>query len=229
MKNKLNIICALAVMLFGATYAHADRVVGIGITAMSVDLETSVTDDIDNNGTIDTKKAYDDAADVGSIFAEVTLDNGEGAAVTLGLDYIPGDADIDKRSVSQSSVKGVNDGAASSGTNSAEGTIKDHYTIYIQPGILIGGHTMVYGTYGLSFASLEGKSVSLSSTDINEDKDLDGTRVGVGIKHMREGFFIKLDYSQTDYDEVSWLTSNSTKATADVDTDMMSLSVGKSF
>ena len=41
--------------------------------------------------------------------------------------------------------------------------------------------------------------------------------------------FIKLEYSETDYDEVSVTTSNSTKVSADIDTEVLALSVAKSF
>ena len=40
---------------------------------------------------------------------------------------------------------------------------------------------------------------------------------------------MKLEYSETDYDEISATTSNSTKVTADIDTEILALSVAKSF
>ena len=40
---------------------------------------------------------------------------------------------------------------------------------------------------------------------------------------------MKLDYSDTDYDKVSYTTSNSTKVTGDIDNQVIALSIGKSF
>ena len=41
--------------------------------------------------------------------------------------------------------------------------------------------------------------------------------------------FVRLEYAETDYDEISVTTSNSTKVTADMDNTTLALSVGKSF
>ena len=40
---------------------------------------------------------------------------------------------------------------------------------------------------------------------------------------------VKLDYSDTDYDEVSFVTSNNTTGTVDLDNRSLSLSIGKQF
>ena len=153
---------------------------------------------------------------------------GDKFGITLGVDYIPFDADIDKRSISQTSLGAA--GASSSGTNSVEGSVEDHYTLYIQPGYMIKPSTMLYGTLGFASATVNGKSTSITHTNINQDKDLEGTKIGVGIKHVYDsGLFVKADYSQTDYDAVSFTTSNNTKATADLDNTSFAISLGKQF
>ena len=43
------------------------------------------------------------------------------------------------------------------------------------------------------------------------------------------GTFVKLEYAETDYDDISVTTSNNTKITADIDNATTSLSVGRSF
>ena len=58
----------------------------------------------------------------------------------------------------------------------------------------------------------------------------DGSKVGVGVKRVSDsGVVLKLDYSQTDYDKVSYKTTNSTTVTGDIDNTMIALSIGKSF
>ena len=54
-------------------------------------------------------------------------------------------------------------------------------------------------------------------------------KLGLGLKKETGIGFVKLEYSQTDYDDVSVTTGNSTKVTADIDTQILSLSVAKSF
>jgi len=201
---------------------------GMGIQFQSLDLTTDASDDIDNNGSVDTTKSFDDSVQVPAIFVEKNFDAFFGN-LALGVSYIPFDADIDKRSITQSSVKALADGAATTGTNSAEGTVSDHYTIYIQPGMNVGTN-LVYLNLGMSFAEVEGKSASISSTNITETKDLEGTQYGIGIKRVSDsGIMLKLEYSETDYDKVSWVTSNSTKGMADLDTSAFSISLGTQF
>ena len=225
MKNLTTCITCLFLILSPITANAAGF--SIGVTASSNSLDTAGKEDTDNNGTIDATKTVTDDFIVGSIFAEFT-NMGDKFGITLGVDYIPFDADIDKRSISQTSLGAA--GASSSGTNSVEGTVEDHYTVYIQPGFMIKPSTMLYGTLGYSSATVNGKSASITHTNISQDKGLEGTKIGVGIKHSYEsGLFVKADYSQTDYDAVSFTTSNNTKATADLDNTALALSIGKQF
>ena len=92
------------------------------------------------------------------------------------------------------------------------------------------GSNLVYLSFGMSFADVEGKNNSISSTNITESKDLEGTQYGIGIKRVSDsGIMLKLEYSETDYDKVSWVTSNSTKGMADLDTSAFSISLGTQF
>ena len=200
----------------------------LGVSVSDNTLDTAGKEDVDSNGSIDAKKNVSDDFNVGSIFAEFT-NMGDRFGITVGVEFIPADADIDKRSITQSEL-GDKDDTASTGTNSVEGTVKDHRTIYIQPGLMIGSNTMLYGTLGFASATVNGKSKSITHTNINKDVDLDGTKVGVGIKKVFDsGLFVKADYSETSYDTISFTTSNSTKATADLDNTAMALSIGKQF
>ena len=164
---------------------------------------------------------------VGSVFFENTV-MGDTMGLTIGVDYIPFDADIDKRSITQSSLK--DSSTVTTGTNSVEGTVEGHKTFYIQPGFRYGDNSMIYATLGIAMADINVKNSSISSTDLNKTVDLDGTKLGVGVKTVRgNGLVIKLDYTDTSYDEVSFTTSNNTKATADLDNTALALSIGKQF
>ena len=231
MKNLISPILATFMLLSLNVSANASGF-GMGISISSNTLDAAGKEDVDSNGTIDATKNVSDDIMIGSVFGEYSATgiNGSKLALTIGVDYIPFDADIDKRSITQSSLKAKADGAASTGTNSVEATVEDHYTVYLQPGFMINDSTMLYGTVGFSNATINGKSVSLSHTDINKSQDLDGTVLGAGIKTVRDnGLFIKLDYKETSYDSVSFTTSNSTKATADLDNETFALSIGKQF
>ena len=227
MKKFLFILSTLGLLLAPAIANAGNWSMGVSLSTNTLD--TAGQEDVDSNGSIDDTKNVSDDFSVGSIFAEYTA-MGDRMGLTVGIDFIPFDADIDKRSITQSALGASGDGAASSGTNSVEGTVEDHRTIYIQPGVRVGSNSLFYLTYGFVSADINGKSVSLTHTDISETKDLDGEKIGVGLKRVSDGgMVVKLDYSETSYDQVSFVTSNSTTATADIDNKAIALSIGKQF
>ena len=228
MNIKKTLLSIMTIALFSLGTAQVQATVGFGIKLQNLDLDTAASDDIDNNGSVDSNKTFNDTATIPSFFVEKNFDAPFGN-LAIGVSVIPFEADIDKRSISQSSQKAKADGAASSGTNSAEGTVSDHFTIYVQPGVNVGSN-LFYASFGMAFAEVEGKNNSISSTNITESKDLEGTHLGIGVKRVSdEGMMIKLEYSQTDYDQVSWVTGNSTKGMADLDSSVVSISLGKEF
>ena len=229
MNVKKILLSFVAVILLSANIVQVQAATwSVGFKLDNHNLDTGASDDIDNNGSVDSTKTFSDKILAGSIFVERNIEMSFGE-LSLGVSYIPLEADIDRKSISQSSQSTKASGAATSGTNAASGTISDHFTIYVQPGFNVGSN-LVYLNFGMAFANLEGKSESLSSTNLTEVKDLEGTQLGFGIKRSgSDGGFVKLEYTQTDYDQVSWLTSNSTKGMADLDDSVISIAVGKQF
>ena len=204
-----------------ASYAQ----VSVGLTVSMADVESGLSDDIDNNGSTDTTKNISNDVTFGSIFFEKAINDN----MSVGIDFIPFEAEFDARSTTQSSLKATADGAATSGTNKGTADVSKHLTFYLQPQKEIRDGLKVFGTLGLVKADVESLVQSVSSTDKTVEQSLDGMKLGLGLKKETGIGFIKLEYSQTDYDDVSVTTSNSTKVTADIDTEVLSLSVAKSF
>ena len=204
-----------------------ERAAGISISLMGVD--TTVTDDIDNNGgTPDTTKDITNDIGVPSLFIEGT-NEGDKGSLTVGVDWIPMSAELDSRSTTQSSLKAASDGAASSGTNRGTVDISKHITVYLQPGYRVDDDTTIFATIGYVTSDVETDVQSVSSTNKVVEDTLDGTKLGVGVKRNTNMGFVKLEYSQTDYDPISVVTSNNTKVTGDIDTNTITLSFGKKF
>ena len=212
------------IFLFGfVTTSYAQ--VSVGFTISNADVESTVKDDIDSNGTTDTTKDISNDVIFGSIFLERAVNDN----MSVGIDFIPFEAEFESRSTTQSTVKGKDDGAASSGTNKGTADVSKHLTLYLQPQREISDGFKVFGTLGLVRADVESVVQSVSSTDKTVEQSLDGMKLGLGLKKETGIGFIKLEYSQTDYDEISTTTSNNTKVTADIDTNILALSVAKSF
>ena len=196
----------------------------VGFTISNADVKSSVKDDIDNNGTTDTTKNISNDVTFASIFFEKAVNEN----VSIGIDFIPFEAEFESRSTTQSSIK-EKGSSTTTGTNKGTADVSNHLTFYIQPQKEIRDGLKVFGTLGLVRADVESKVQSVSSTDKTVDQSLDGTKLGLGLKKETGFGFVKLEYSETDYDTISTTTSNNTKVTADIDTEVLALSVAKSF
>ena len=194
-----------------------------GFTISMADIKSSVSDDIDSNGTTDTTKNISNEIFFGSIFLERALSEN----MSIGIDFIPFEAEFESRSTTQRSIKGA--GTSTSGTNKGTADVSKHLTVYVQPQREITDGLKVFGTLGLVRADVESLVQSVSSTDKTVEQSLDGMKLGLGLKKETGFGFIKLEYSETDYDDISATTSNNTKVTADIDTDILALSVARSF
>ena len=179
MKKYLLLLSAL-VLFVTPTIANAGTA-AVGFTIASNSIDTVGKEDVDNNGSIDDTKNVSDDIYTGSIFAEYTEIEGN-LAITYGVDYIPFDADIDRRSISQSSLGDKASGAASTGTNSVSASVSDHLTLYLQPGYMMTPDSMLFATFGIVRADLDGKSTSLTHTDISSSKSLDGPAPTISVK-----------------------------------------------
>ena len=217
------LVLSILFLLSFVTASYAQ--VSVGLTVSMADVQSGLKDDIDNNGSTDTTKNISNDVTFGSIFFEKAINDN----MSVGIDFIPFEAEFDSRSTTQSSLKAKADGAATSGTNKGTADVSKHLTFYLQPQKEIRDGLKVFGTLGLVRADVESSVVSVSSTNKTVDQSLDGTKLGLGLKKETGFGFIKLEYSETDYDTIEATTSNNTKVTADIDTEILALSVAKNF
>ena len=198
-----------------------------GFTISMADVNSTVKDDVDSNGTTDTTKNLSNDVTFASIFFEKAINDN----MSVGIDFIPFEAEFESRSTTQSSTKAKAAGAApqTTGTNKGTADVSRHLTLYLQPQKEIRGGVKVFGTLGLVRADVSSLVQSVSSTDKTVDQTLNGTKLGLGLKKETGFGFIKVEYSETDYDEISTTTQNNTKITADIDTDILALSVARNF
>tara|TARA_Y100000816_G_scaffold91093_1_gene62897 strand:+ start:780 stop:1442 length:663 start_codon:yes stop_codon:yes gene_type:complete len=219
--KKLILTIAFLTSYVTAAYSQGS----MGFTVNLADIDTSLSDDIDNNGSTDTTKDISNEVVFGSIFLERELGNG----VVVGIDFIPFEAEFESRSTSQSSIK-EKGSSTTTGTNKGTADVSKHLTLYVQPTRELDNGSKVFATLGIVRADVESKVQSISSTDKTVDQSLDGFKFGVGMKRdLGTNGFFKLELNRTDYDDISATTSNSTKVTADIDTTVLGLSIGRSF
>ncbi len=214
----------LSIVLLLGFVSNSYATGSVGVTFSNADVNSTVKDDIDNNGSTDTTKNLSNDVTFASIFFEKALNEN----MSVGLDFIPFEAEFESRSTTQASIKGKTT-SSTSGTNKGTADVSRHLTFYLQPQKEIKGGLKVFGTLGIVKADVESLVQSVSSTDKTVEQSLDGIKLGLGLKKETGFGFVKLEYSETDYDDISATTSNDTKVTADIDTEILALSVAKSF
>ena len=218
--KKLILTLAFLASFVSAAYSQTS----MGLTVNMASIDSDLQDDIDSNGTTDTTKNISNDTVFASIFFEKAINDN----ISVGVDLIPGTAEFESRSTSQSSIK-QKGSSTTTGTNKGNVDVSRHITLYAQPQKEIRDGLKVFGTVGYVRADADSRVVSISSTDKDVSQTLDGVKLGLGLKKETGFGFIKLEYSETDYDDISATTTNSTKVTADIDTDILALSVAKSF
>ena len=227
MRKLLIGLSAGTALLFGmVSTSAADDGIGIGVAISGVQIKATGTET--EGGEVNTGKA-DNMVAVGSIFAEYTR-----GLVTLGIDYVPWDADISDstktRTDTETSVTSTATETTTSRTQSAQAEVTDHLTAYIEVG------NKAYLKAGLVQVTVNTQE-SLGTGSAYGNVDLDGTLVGVGIRgDFGDSMFYKLEGTYTDYDSLNLsstvartgVTTNN-KISADLDVTQIKLGLGVKF
>ena len=111
MIRKICKIFSVIAILFATSNAYSQDGFAVGISGSLIDIEASGKHTMRTSGKTDSTGAADNQTGIGSVFAEYTWNN-----ITLGLDYIPGSADISS-SVLQRDEIDFQDGATTAGTS----------------------------------------------------------------------------------------------------------------
>jgi len=152
----------------------------------------------------------------GAIFAEVNIKE---SPISIGLEYVPFDADI--------SLNAKNSGVSAN--------VSDYRTIYA-----LAMHELnevsVYAKLGYSMADIGTiKSDSTTTTVNSKSSELEGMMYGFGVqsKELPFGLVARAEYTFTEFDDISVTTTSngsaSVKKTADGELETITFSIAKSF
>ena len=155
--------------------------------------------------------------DFGAIFAEYNVME---SPISVGLEYVPFDADV--------SLDGK-----SSGVSANVGDYTTLYALAMQP---VNDDVSVYAKIGYSQADIGSIKNTDTLTTINSKSgELEGMMYGVGIQtqELAMGIVARAEYTFTDFDDISVTTTSngsaSVKKTADGELTTLTLSIAKSF
>jgi len=227
MKKIRNLLIAVIAItsLSTATFAGS---FGVGATGSFASIGGEGTES-DKDGSTDTSGRTASARNnvmVGSIFAEYTMDSFLG--MTLGVDWIPGEADINSSKLSRVD-SGSLDSTSDNGTRTANASIENHTTYYAE--VPFGGNG-VYGKAGFVQMDVTTSETLLNST-VYGNTNVDGVLFGVGYKaDLGTSSFYKLEGSHTAFDSLTLndnVTDKGNKIKADLDVTKITFGLGFKF
>ena len=208
---------------------------GVGVTGgiASVSADGTETDG-DTAGT-ETENSVKSATAgnsfaLGSVFAEYNF--GDSERFTLGVDWIPGSADVNSKTISRTDTNSPEtEDNLQAGTRSANAEISDHVTYYAELGIA-GGVYAKAGFAQVDIKTKEKSTITSGSATVGSypDKTLDAWTYGLGYKGTfgTNGFY-KVEGYATDYDTYSASSGTGNTVTANLDVVGAALKLGYKF
>ena len=203
----------------------------IGATYSNTDFSTkgNETTGADNTGALEVNSTTKTGSeDVGAIFAEYTFAQGS----TIGIEYIPGEAEIGKASRTQTNTTALPANDAS-GTITAKATISEYTRIYVEPTWMANDRFGVFVKGGAAHLSVQPSYTETADViqSTYKSEDVWGVMYGVGAKAYFGNVFVKAEYLETEFGTYSHqsTTGDKNKITADIDMEETRISIGYNF
>ena len=215
--KKILIICASILLAFTNVNAVEKR---IGIAAGFTNVEGSGTETLKDSSK-KASKTVDDTTIIPSIFFELAADNGFG----LGIEHVPGSADIGTGSR-------ADDDAETNNGNKASAEIDGLTSLYAIK-TFDNGFFLKAGMTQTDVITKE----TLNTGSTYGNKSVDGKLIGIGMHKTKDnGVFFRASAEYTSYDSFKLtsgvadaVTGTTNTIDADVDTTALKISIGKAF
>jgi opacity protein-like surface antigen len=148
---------------------------------------------------------------------------------SIGIDYIPFKGKIGDKSRSDTDL--VAGGTTNSGTNSAKGELKNHFTVYVEPTYLINPTNGIYAKVGYMHSDLNITYSNITGSALIDNKvSVHGVQYGVGYKGaIDKNLYVKAEYTVSNYASVDVNSDSGNKFTGNPETKNYTLSLGYTF
>lgn len=234
MKNNLAVFLT-AILLSFSTSAFSFEGFSIGATYSNTDFSTKGNETTSrtvagapDNGLEVNSTTKTGSVDVGAIFAEYTFAQGS----TIGIEHIPGEAELGKGSRTQSNTS-TDSGNDADGTITAKATISEYTRIYVEPTLMANDRFGVFVKGGAAHLSVQPSYTETADTiqSTYKSEDVWGVMYGFGAKAYLGNVFVKAEYLETEFGTYSHqsTTGDKNKITADIDMEETRISIGYNF
>ena len=230
MKNKIAVFLTAIIVSF-STSAFSFEGFSIGATYSNTDFSTKgneTTTKAGDAGLEVNTTTKNGSEDVGALFAEYTFAQGS----TIGIEYIPGEAELGKGSRTQTNTS-TDSGNDATGTVTAKATISEYTRIYVEPTWMANDRFGLYVKGGAAHLSVQPSYTETADTlqSTYKSEDVWGVMYGVGAKAYFGNVFVKAEYLETEFGTYSHqsTTGDKNKITADIDMEETRISIGYNF
>ena len=192
----------------------------VGVSGNYVGVSASGTETLGDAAGTETEGSVNSATaghrlGFGSIFAEYAF--GDSERFTLGVDVVPGVAEINNRDLSRTDASSGDYTAQDTGTVKANAEISEHVTYDAEVGIVNG----IYAKLGFAQVDIDVKQASVSGYGTYKDKTLDAITLGLGYKGtFGENGMFKFEGFVTDYDTYKSTSTSANGHTVQADMDL---------
>ena len=226
--KKLFLTMFFSMFLFATANAGS---YGIGVSGTIANISASGTESEGKSGSETENSVMSATAGnnvmYGEVYAEYNIGDNEG--FTLGVAYIPGEADINSKTLSRTDASQGSYVAQDTGTVKANAAISDHITYYAEMMMMNG----FYAKLGYAQVDINVNQTNDSGYGVYPDKTLDALIYGLGYKgDFGNNGVVKLEGFYADYDSYSATSnaaSDASTVSADLDVVGAKLSLGYKF
>lgn len=214
MKYKiLALISAIGLLVSAlAIPVKADGGFAIGVIGNMSTFDTtgSETEDADGGTPEVAETSISKDVEFPAIFAEgiVRSDN---LGVTLGVEWVPGDASLGTKSRSDTTTDGEETNQDDS-TYTANAEVSNHISVYVEPTVYFG-NVGLYGKAGVARVTINSLESITSGTDssVYGNENATGFSRGVGLRAKLGFLLIKAEYLKTNYQKVRFISTTGNK------------------
>jgi hypothetical protein len=183
---KLSAIALLATSTSLMAQSKSFEGVSVGLFGSIVGAEVDGTVTDSNNAV--SSGTIGKVTPVAGIDASYTFATGSNGFIGVGATYLAGEAEFGLGTADSS-----NDA-----TKTFKGKIKDHYSVYIQPGYALNKDSAVYGKLSYNHADFN------ITNAVRQPGDLEGWGYGIGLKtFLNANTFVQVEASYTEYDSLT--------------------------
>jgi hypothetical protein len=187
--NKILKLSAIALLasstsLMAQSKSFEGASIGLFGSMIGAEVDGKVTD---SNSAVSTG-SIGKVTPVAGLDASYTFATGSNGFFGIGATYLAGEAEFGLG----------NADSVETGAKTFKGKIKDHYTVYIQPGYALSKDSAVYGKLSYNHADFN------VSNALKQPGNLEGWGAGVGLKtFLTSNTFVQAEASYTEYDTLT--------------------------